>query len=99
MKRDMRIRRNLESHAKRMQELTASGMTVEAASKQALTDILKPVNIGSDERLVTKTDYRCSCTLCGWRGRRTLKAMDRVCPKCKAKKVFPDNPSVNLLRS
>lgn len=34
------VRRNLEAHAIRMNELIAQGMTPEAASKQALQDIL-----------------------------------------------------------
>jgi Zn finger protein HypA/HybF involved in hydrogenase expression len=26
--------------------------------------------------------YKCRCTKCGWRGKRTLRIMSNRCPKC-----------------
>ena len=92
MKRDARIRRNLDDHAKRMRELIDSGMAVEAASKQAFQEIIHPTR----QKAVQKAEYyACSCTVCGWQGTRTSKGMSKPCPKCKAKKVFPNNPNVS----
>jgi predicted Zn-ribbon and HTH transcriptional regulator len=44
-------------------------------------------------RLVT---YACSCTLCGWQGRRTEDTLNQivVCPKCHKPNVFPNNQLV-----
>lgn len=43
--------------------------------------------------------YKCSCTGCGWQGRRTLTALAQhlACPKCDEFRVYPDNSCVNGL--
>jgi|SRR4051812_22762747 predicted Zn-ribbon and HTH transcriptional regulator len=82
------VRRNLEAHAARMRELISGGMERNAASAQALKDILTT-------HKSPKGEYRnCSCNECGWKGSRTLKGLRKPCPKCKANRVFPDNPKV-----
>lgn len=43
--------------------------------------------------------YACSCTLCGWQGRRTLETLNQLrgCPKCHKSNVFPNNPRMRKL--
>lgn len=82
------VRRNLEAHAARMKELIADGMEPTAASSQALKDIFTTHKPASEY-------FACSCTICGWQGSRLLKSMKKPCPRCKAEKVFPNNPRVS----
>ena len=46
------------------------------------------------EKTVT---YRCGCVPCGWQGQRTLHNMDRPCPHCGCRRVYPSNPRVLAL--
>ena len=84
------VRRNLEAHAERMKELIAEGMDVEAASKQALADVLGPKKPAPEKPVYVPV--ACLGTLkgeCKWEGSRSIKTVENLkpCPKCGGRVV------------
>ncbi len=47
----------------------------------------------------TAVRYACSCTICGWQGKRTLETLNQLkpCPNCHRQNVFPNNSAVTRL--